>query len=74
MQGWFITLFVHALHGNLAKPEEMTILMYAEEIAPPYQAINEKKAPDTVKNCAQSLSRTLLVSFCLTMFVAQPVM
>ena len=46
-------LFVRALRGNLgAEPEETTILVYAEEIAPPYEAIDEKKAPDAVENNA----------------------
>jgi len=45
-------LFVRALRGNVAEPEETTILVYAEEIAPPYEAIDEKKASDAVENRA----------------------
>ena len=44
-----MVLFAHAFRGNsITKPEEeeMTILVYAQEIAPPYEAINEKKALD----------------------------
>ena len=45
-------LFVRALRGNVAEPEETTILVYAEEIAPPYEVVDEKKAPDAVENRA----------------------
>jgi len=41
-------LFVRALRGNavLEPEEETTILVYAQEVAPPYEVIDEKKAPD----------------------------
>ena len=41
-------LFARAFRGNtVTEPEEeTTILVYAQEIAPPYEAIDEKKALD----------------------------
>jgi len=41
-------LFVRALRGNslLEPEEETTILVYAQEVAPPYEVIDEKGAPD----------------------------
>jgi len=43
-------LLVRALRGNPVPDaeEETTILVYAGEIAPPYEAIDEKKDPDAV--------------------------
>jgi hypothetical protein len=40
-------LFVRAFRGNtVPEPEETTIFVYAQEVAPPYEAVDEKKAPD----------------------------
>ena len=44
-----MVLFADAFCGNyITKPkeEETTILVYAQEITPPYEAINEKKTLD----------------------------
>jgi hypothetical protein len=48
-------LLVHAFRGSpVPEPEDVSIFMYAEEIAPPCEVINEKKALDAVpvENCA----------------------
>ena len=41
-------LFARAFRGNaVTEPEEeTTILVYAQEIAPPYEAVDKKKALD----------------------------
>ncbi len=54
---WVLTvLLVRAVRNNpVPEPEETTIIVYAEEVAPPYEVIDEKKALDAVplvQNCA----------------------
>jgi hypothetical protein len=42
-------LLVRALRGSpVPEPEDVSIFVYAEEIAPPYEVIDEKKALDAV--------------------------
>jgi len=47
-------LFARAFRGNaISEPEEeTTILVYAQEVAPPYEVIDEKKADIVVENRA----------------------